>query len=70
MSESLTATVPLVNRNGEIAAISIIDAADADWVLKHRWGVQRTQYGRLYACRWIGDSGHRQVVPLHGSASV
>lgn len=59
--DGLTARVPLVRRDGSVAAYAIIDAADAEWVGQWTWNL--TPAGR-YAVRGDGIKLHRELLGL------
>ena len=64
MVHAQTALVPLVNRKGEIVAVSIIDADGADEVLRHRWGALRMKT-RIYGRRRVKVEGKWRMAYLH-----
>jgi endogenous inhibitor of DNA gyrase (YacG/DUF329 family) len=59
--DGLTARVPLLRRNGSVAAYAIIDAADAEGVGQWTWNLSKQ--GR-YAVRGDGIKLHRELLGL------
>lgn len=62
LPDGISASIPLHHRDGSIRAHIIVDVADLDFVMSHRWHYA----GKGYAARSVrSEDGKRRMVYLH-----